>query len=228
MSKGAIRRKPTPESDELRASVLKFMEVRNIKPTPWAVAAGVPESTLRSFLDGTASAPRYDTLKKLAKAQKTIVAELAGERIQVPRAVRDSVPVKSLEVTAAMGGGREGARYEIVDEPEGPPFFFRRDWLETILAQHPGRLRVHWFGGRSMEPTINDGDVGLIHLDWGGADPGIYTLWDGSGIVTKRLEAISSHRLRLISDNPQWPPYEAAVDEVMVIGRVIWRGGTLL
>lgn len=216
------------EEDELRAAINRFMEVRKLKPTPWAQSADVPESTFRSFLDGSARSPRFDTLKKLATAADASIGEMIGEK--PPRLVRDAVPIKSLEVIAAMGGGKEGARYRVVDEPEGPPFFFRRDWIQAILERHPGRLRVHWFQGRSMEPTINDGDAGLVHLDYGGNEPGIYTLWDGSGIVAKRLEALpgSRSRIRIISDNPAYPPYEVASDETFVVGRVIWRGGALL
>ena len=221
MARQAIRK----EDGALRAAVVRFMEGRKLKPTPWAEKAGVPESTFRSFLSGKARAPRHDTLEKLARAADATLAELVGERLTLPRGLKDALPIKSLEVKASAGGG-----FQLIEEPEGPPFYFRKDWIESLLERRPGRLRVHWFEGLSMIPTINDGDVGLIHLDYGGNEPGIYTLWDGSGLVAKRLESLPGNRsrVRVISDNPQYPPYEIAADEAFVVGRVIWRGGLLL
>lgn len=212
------------EHNPLRTAIQRFMEERDLKPTPWAEKAKVPESTFRSFLAGKARAPRHDTLDKLAKAADATIAEMIGERVPVQRNLKDVVAIKSLEVRASMGGG-----FNVTEEPKGPPFFFRRDWIESILVRHPGRLRVHWFGGRSMEPTINDGDVGLVHLDYGGFEPGIYTLWDGRGIVAKRLEMMpgGEERVRVTSDNPQYKPYEISPEEAHVIGRVIWRGGSV-
>lgn len=219
-SRSTIRADRNP----LRDAIIGFMKHRGLKATPWAAKAGVPESTFRSFLAGKARAPRHDTLQKLAVAADTTIAEIMGETVQPIRSLKDAIAIKSLRVHASMGGG-----FEVQEEPAGPPFFFRREWIETILVERPGRLRVHWFSGRSMEPTINDGDVGLVHLDYGGFEPGIYTLWDGRGIVAKRLEMMpgSEERLRVISDNPQYHPYEISPEEANVIGRILWRGGKI-
>lgn len=221
MSGKSLSRK---EDSPLRVAIVRFMKDRGLKQTPWAEKAGVPESTFRSLLSGKAQASRHDTLQKLAKAADVTIAEMIGEKVPIQRGFKDAIPIKSLKVKASLGGG-----FEVAEEPTGPPFFFRRDWIEALLVKHPGRLRVHWFEGRSMEPTISDGDVGLVHLDYGGFEPGIYSLWDGRGVVAKRLELLagSEERIRVISDNPQYHPYEISPDEARVIGRVIWRGGSL-
>ena len=45
------------------------------------------------------------------------------------------------------------------------------------------------------------------------------------GLVAKRLEHIPNSdppRVRIISDNPIYSPYEAVADEINIIGRIRW------
>lgn len=55
--------------------------------------------------------------------------------------------------------------------------------------------------------------------------PGIFVLLDGMGLVAKRLEHIPNSdppRVRIISDNPLYAPYEGVADEINVVGRIRW------
>jgi phage repressor protein C with HTH and peptisase S24 domain len=48
---------------------------------------------------------------------------------------------------------------------------------------------------------------------------------DGIGLVAKRLDHITNSdppRVRIISDNPLYKPYEGGGDEVNIIGRIRW------
>lgn len=214
-------------TENRRAAIKRFMASRELKTAPWTRAAGVRESTLRDFLSERNSTMTLETLEKLARAADATIAELIGEKPREMRVGRDVVAVKSLEVRASMGGG-----FEVLDEPEGPPFYFRRDWVEKVLEGKPGHLRVLTdLDGDSMSPTINDGDMGVILLP--GAETkfesgAIYALWDGQGLLVKRLESTVGKRpkLRVISDNVGvYAPYEVAADDVRIIGKLIWRGG---
>jgi phage repressor protein C with HTH and peptisase S24 domain len=71
-----------------------------------------------------------------------------------------------------------------------------------------------------------DGDIVLVDLGRRSpTPPGIFVLHDGMGLVAKRLEHIPNSdppRLRIISDNPLYKPYEGSGEEVNVIGRIRW------
>lgn len=128
-----------------------------------------------------------------------------------------------------MGGG-----FEVLDEPEGPPFYFRRQWIEKVLDGKPGMLRVLTdLGGDSMLPTIREGDMGMLLLpgeDVRFQSGAVYALWDGQGLLVKRLETVAGRpgMLRVISDNRAiHEPYEVSADDVRIIGRLIWRAGFL-
>ncbi len=50
-------------------------------------------------------------------------------------------------------------------------------------------------------------------------------LWDGNGLVVKRIEVVQGqepHRLRLISANPDYAPYSCLADEAHIAGKVVW------
>lgn len=216
-------------ADARRAALRRFMEERELKAAPWALKAGLADSVVRNFLAGRADSLSGSTLQKLARAANATVAEIIGEQPKAPRLGRDIVAIKSLEVRAAMGGG-----CEVAEEPEGPPFYFRRDWIEKLIGSEQPHLRVLTrLEGDSMSPTINDGDVALVLLP--GADTrfhsgAVYVLWDGQGLVVKRLESMVGEtlRLRVISDNAAiYRPYEVEAEGVRIIGRVIWRGGRI-
>ena len=54
--------------------------------------------------------------------------------------------------------------------------------------------------------------------------------WDGNGLVVKHVETVhgdeldehESLRLRLISANPDYAPYDCLAQDVHVIGAVLW------
>ena len=55
--------------------------------------------------------------------------------------------------------------------------------------------------------------------------PGIFVLHDGMGLVAKRLEHVPMSdppRLRILSDNARYTPYECLAEEVKVIGHIRW------
>ena len=50
-------------------------------------------------------------------------------------------------------------------------------------------------------------------------------LWDGNGLVVKRIETVREPgppRLRLISANPDYAPYTCLAQEAHIVGRVLW------
>ena len=53
----------------------------------------------------------------------------------------------------------------------------------------------------------------------------LFVLWDGAGVVVKRVETVRESdpvRLRLLSANPDYAPYACLAEEARIIGKVLW------
>jgi len=126
------------------------------------------------------------------------------------------------DIRAAAGGG------SVPEEAEGgrdslafPPALLRR-----ITAAPAGGLKLLSISGDSMSPTLEDGDLVMVDTQRRMlSPPGIFILDDGVGLVAKRVDAIPNSwplALRLSSDNPAYSNYRRRVDEVHIVGRVVW------
>lgn len=111
---------------------------------------------------------------------------------------------------------------------------FKSAWLRAnnLNQKH---LDVIYANGHSMEPTINDGDVLLV--DESKIEPKdgqIFAMQSASkGTIVKRLVKSDFDGWIIRSDNPDKARYgdetlrDGEINEVRIIGRVVWRGGML-
>jgi phage repressor protein C with HTH and peptisase S24 domain len=106
---------------------------------------------------------------------------------------------------------------------------YTADWIRRNRLK-PNKLRIMKGHGRSMEPTIFDGDDLLINLaETEVLDGKVYALWYDGGERVKRLYRMPGGGLRIRSDNDREFPEIVLGPEyaghVRIIGRVIDRSG---
>lgn len=139
-----------------------------------------------------------------------------------PDAVANRATVVELGVRASSGGGAE-----VTDEPELGGWSFPELWLRTELRAAVSELRIITIDGDSMEGVLRSGDKVIVHIGrTEPSPPGVFILFDGIGLVAKRLEYLEGSdppSVRISSSNPSYPPYERTVEEVTIIGRVVGR-----
>lgn len=134
----------------------------------------------------------------------------------------DMVLVPKLAIGASAGAGAiaEG-------EPVEAQVAFDPKWLRDLGAD-PRALSIIRVEGDSMAPTLNDGDD--IMVDGGDAAArlrdGIYVLRMDDVLMVKRVaRAPGQGRVSVISDNPQYPSWDALpMASVRLVGRVVWTG----
>lgn len=102
------------------------------------------------------------------------------------------------------------------------------DYLRFELRVPRLAVRLVEVIGDSMHPTLQPGDRIMVNTgDRKPSPPGIFALWDGLGVVVKRVEHIPNTDplvYRIGSDNPHHATYERTEEEVHIIGRVVWYG----
>ncbi len=141
---------------------------------------------------------------------------------QNPALGGDATAIVELGVSASSGGGSV-----VSDEPELGSWSFPELWLRTELRASVTELRIITIDGDSMEGILRSGDKVIVHIGrTEPSPPGIFILFDGIGLVAKRLEFMEGSdppSVRISSSNPSYPPYERTVEEVNIIGRVVGR-----
>ncbi len=209
-------------NDRLR----ECMDAVGKKPRQVADEAGVGSSFVHDILLGRSANPTTEKLDRVARVLGTSVGYLLhGERSGMrpgPRQPRPGyVAVPFVKVEASLGGGALAT-----DEEHDEPWFFRRSWLRDTLGAKAPDLRLIGVKGDSMEPTLLNGDIVMLDVaDRISTPPGIFVLFDGIGLVAKRLEPVPNSDpplVRIISDNPRYDTYARTLEEIAVVGRVIW------
>ena len=165
--------------------------------------------TLGALLDCNPAALRHDALPRPKPWTGPKRRRTAG------------ASVREVEVEAAAGAGAWNE--DFVHE--------KARWrLPESMVRHEGdadpeALRILRVRGNSMEPELRDGD--RIFVDTARTVPAageLFVLWDGAGLVVKRVEALTAEgALRLVSAHPDYPPYERPAADVHIVGKVLWK-----
>jgi phage repressor protein C with HTH and peptisase S24 domain len=211
--------------DRLRARSRQL----GITPADLATLAGLNRSFVYDILRARSTRPDPDRLTRIAEVLKVDrdwllhgVGEVEGLPPPEDLVEAEFVAIAYVAARPSMGGGAAA------DEDGAPvgSYWFRRSWIRNALGTAPSRLRLLQVEGDSMLPTLEDGDTVLLDMSHQSPSPaGIFVLHDGLGLVAKRVEHVPMSepaRLRIISDNPRYGPYECLATEVSIVGRIRW------
>lgn len=201
-----------------------------LKPAQLAELAGVPRSFIYDILRGRSKRPSRESLARVAEVLKVdvdwLIAGIGQVEGDMPVALNsddDFVHIRLAAPRASMGGGTV---VEDDEEDTDRTYQFRRSWIEEHLGVNPSKLRLLHVEGDSMVPTLLSGDMVLVDMTRRVPNPpGIFVLNDGMGLVAKRIEAVPNcepPRIRILSDNPVYRPYEQLLEMVNIVGRVRW------
>ena len=144
-------------------------------------------------------------------APEEISSATQGDWVEVPR----------LPLEASAGPGAVGAAEIPFDA-----FRFSRRWLREN-GLDPAQLSAIRVIGDSMDPLLRGGDEILVDRTPRAFREGVHVVRLGEALHVKLLQAVPPDRLRLISKNPAYEPVEVAMEDVDVVGRVVWKGGRL-
>jgi hypothetical protein len=148
--------------------------------------------------------------------------------------VEQSDSITEIDVYGGLGGGGEAGTSSVPGGDGGSittddvraqwhlPEYYLRSSLRVDVKQ----ARIIEVLGDSMEPTLKSGDRVMLDLrDKRPTPPGLFALWDGIGVVVKRLDHIPNTdppMLNIKSENKEHDDYERTIEEITIIGRVIW------
>jgi phage repressor protein C with HTH and peptisase S24 domain len=176
----------------------------------------------------------YDVVRELHRRPNSTTGAENAERlaqvlglsggaaeVMAPSDSDDLVPVYNVAASAGPGALIDWHE-EVVERLAFPPGYLRH-----ITSANPKYLAIISVKGRSMEPTLREDDV--VMIDTAKRDlsfEGIFVIRDGGqSMLVKRISRASRRGfVMLVSDNRDHPPVERALDDIEVIGKVIWAG----
>lgn len=172
---------------------------------------------------------RRGSPRRLAEADRVTLARyfgvpetwLGGPDPGAPAAVPlVSVPV--FDTAASAGPGAVGE-----DRLSTAGLGFSQVWLRQLRGGRGDAegLSVIRVSGRSMEPTLQDGDEILVDTSDRRLREGIWVLRIDGAVLVKRLRRAAGG-LAVVSDNPDAGPVDLAGGYAL-IGRVLWAGRRL-
>ena len=202
----------------LRSQMLR----KGFNPKTLAERASVGRSFVYDILNGKSTNPTGSKLSAIADALGTSMQYLltgvhSGFDNMLGQST-DLAEIAALEVEPTLGG------YAVVTvDGKDKPIYFRTSWIKEELQAKPEDLRAVFVRGDSMAPILSEGDMLLINITKSTPNPpGVFLLFDGAGLVTKRLEMITQGRINVSSDNRQYAAYERNLEDLYIIGKVVW------
>jgi len=189
----------------------------------------IPRRTLEYYMTGQ-SEPKVIRCVEIAKAVGVDIGWLAsgeGEMVPAQRntALDDDkyvyVPLYDARVSAGHGAWNDSAR--VLTMLAFTQYSIRKQGLELAY------LAAFRVDGDSNEPILSDGDTVMVDLrrkEMRG--DAMYVICMGEHLFAKRLQLQLDGGFQVISANSAYPPVlvpKAQLNELEVVGRVVWAGG---
>ena len=198
----------------------KVLAARSLTQSELARRMGVSRQSVYAWCNG--ALPRSpQTLSKLAQVLGVNSDALIAQNDAPVSAPSDGfVDIPYLHgVEASCGGGSFSENF-----PDISRIRVSHTWLRSHApTASANSVQIITADGDSMQPTIDDGDMILIDVSRTEAGDAIYALVINGRLYIKRLQR-TPKGLRVISDNPIYPPFDLdASDSVRIIGRVCCR-----
>lgn len=133
--------------------------------------------------------------------------------------------IEELDVRGSAGGGA------IVDDGDGRDpvheWSIPAELIRSASYAPPDRIKIITVVGDSMEGTFRPFERVMVDTtDTVPTPPGIFVVYDGLGLVVKRVEYVPHSEpptVRITSDNPRYSSYERILGEAYIQGRVLGR-----
>ena len=225
-------------NDPVRQTIRELLWRRGLNMREASRAIGRNVSYMHGFLErGTPKVLSRRNAEKLAsvlgcEAKALHHAERPPRRKRSGTRQRPSAPqgegpapltaIPEVEVEASAGPGALAEEFVAVKAR----WFLPEGMIRYEGSASPAAMRVLRVRGVSMEPELSEGDRLLVDTSRRRPETGeMFVLWDGNGLVVKRVELANrsgAPALRLKSAHPDYANYTCLAQDVYIVGKVLW------
>ena len=223
--------------DPVREAVQQALTSRGLSLKQASRALGRNDAYLHQFL--YRRSPRRlpeelrHALAALLECDQALFLEQGTSKHHSPSAILPGqldprAQIAFVDITASAGGG---AMNEPGASDPTQNLAIPTAMLRKITTSPSSELRIITISGDSMAPVLEHGDIVMVDCaQTRPSPPGIFIVDDGIGLVAKRVDLIPNttpQMLRLTSENNLYTNYQRRIDEVQIIGRVVWFARSL-
>lgn len=150
--------------------------------------------------------------------------EIVASQSSAAQAIVDQLDIRMIrqvDISFAMGDGAI-----VQDYPETGMMPFAQSFLSMLNVRDPESLFVCRGEGDSMAPTIFDADLVMIDTSRQRItmQDRIWALAVAGAGMIKRVRALPTGQILVLSDNPSVPEQVYEGEDVYVVGKVVWIG----
>lgn len=232
-----------PEKHPVGPRIAGLRAERGINQTSLAEAVDMTQQGIQSIEAGKVKRPKH--LREIAAALNTTEAWLLQgkgiknvesdtrlEDVDSPKRPTGGGIVE-IDVRAGLGGGGTTEGREVrhdgdySDPLKSEAWKFPARFMREEIRANESQVIILETDGDSMWPTIGSGERIIVHTGMRTPSPdGIFALRDAFGnIIAKRLQVLRKGdppRVLIISDNKSHPTEEVSLDDIHIVGRVLW------
>ena len=218
-------------NDPLRIRLKHLLRRKGLTLAAASTALGRNRAYLQQYVErGSPAVLGYRDGELLGELLGCDPAEIRHEKIperkpyRRKRSTRPVANVSEVTVEASAGAGA----FEPGFETETARWGWPANMIRHEGGADPKNLRIIRVRGDSMEPEMREGDRIVVDVSRKTPATGeTFVLWDGSGIVVKKVdlapgEGGGPRRIRLVSENPDYPPYTRLAEDVHFLAKVLW------
>lgn len=189
--------------------------------------AGVKYDVIRDLKRGKAQTTSWENVRKIADGLGLALPAEAIPTTPIPSVATggrgETVMVPVYDVRASAGSGLIPDDYVSITDQVS----FALEFIRRVLRADPNHLAMITVWGDSMEPTLISGDLVFMNIAETRLDvEGIFVFrHDGAVHVKRMIRSAKPGHVLAIPDNDYYPRQEYPIDEVTVIGKVVYFAG---
>ena len=193
-----------------------------------ARAVGVSDNAIYKWLSGRGQ-PSVANLVAVAKAGRVSLEWLATGREASPKRAASRPADRGDFVYVPRNTARDPSGSGAIRSDQVVDYIaFKAEWVRDRLGADPRNLLLVEALGDSMAPNVSEHDLLLVDL----GEPrfrhdGLYLLRREHDLAVKRVQRRPDGSLLVQNDNPAYESTVVTMDEIRILGRVIWSAARI-
>jgi len=203
---------------EIRHKIRQLRDEKNLSRADFAELIEEKPSKIADIENGNQRINDIFLTKLIEKFSLDANWLFGTHKTEVAKSNSVSIPKYDLAMSAGTGNLS-------FSDPSSEAFEISSQWIEQ-QSLNPKHLCVFPVRGDSMERDLRDGDLIIVDRSQTHAiDGATYALRFEDDMLVKKIQHLPGRSVRLISNNPTYPPIEIPADpadgSIAIIGRVV-------